>query len=61
MDTIVPRTDQLAALLAPHFTAFHYDRRGRAVLAARIYWPPTTVAPADSSLVRLLCRLGGVI
>ncbi len=26
---IDPRTAQLAALLAQHFTAFHYDRRGR--------------------------------
>lgn len=26
---IDPRTAQLAALLAPHFTVFHYDRRGR--------------------------------
>ena len=26
---IDPRTDQLAALLASHFTVFHYDRRGR--------------------------------
>ncbi len=24
-----PRTAQLVALLAPHFTVFHYDRRGR--------------------------------
>ncbi len=24
-----PRTAQLAALLAPHFTVYHYDRRGR--------------------------------
>src|SRR5437016_13420262 len=24
-----PRTAQLAALLAAHFTVFHYDRRGR--------------------------------
>src|SRR6266508_6889305 len=24
-----PRTAQLAALLAQHFTVFHYDRRGR--------------------------------
>jgi len=24
-----PQTAQLAALLAPHFTVFHYDRRGR--------------------------------
>ncbi len=27
--SIDPRTAQLAALLAPHFTVFHYDRRGR--------------------------------
>ncbi len=26
---IDPRTAQLAALLAQHFTVFHYDRRGR--------------------------------
>lgn len=26
---IDPRTAQLVALLAPHFTVFHYDRRGR--------------------------------
>jgi pimeloyl-ACP methyl ester carboxylesterase len=26
---IDPRTAQLATLLAPHFTVFHYDRRGR--------------------------------
>lgn len=26
---IDPKTTQLAALLAPHFTVFHYDRRGR--------------------------------
>lgn len=26
---IDPQTAQLAALLAPHFTVFHYDRRGR--------------------------------
>ncbi len=26
---IDPRTTQLAALLAPHLTVFHYDRRGR--------------------------------
>ena len=24
-----PRTEQVAALLAPHFTVYHYDRRGR--------------------------------
>src|SRR6478736_3974017 len=24
-----PQTAHLAALLAPHFTVFHYDRRGR--------------------------------
>jgi pimeloyl-ACP methyl ester carboxylesterase len=27
--SIDPRTAQLATLLAPHFTVFHYDRRGR--------------------------------
>ena len=27
--TIDPQTLQLAKLLAPHFTVFHYDRRGR--------------------------------
>jgi pimeloyl-ACP methyl ester carboxylesterase len=26
---IDPPTAHLAALLAPHFTVFHYDRRGR--------------------------------
>src|SRR5437588_2157903 len=53
---IDPRTAQLAALLARHFTTFHYDRRGRRVC---LDTQPYTVEREVEDLDALITEAGG--
>ncbi len=53
---IDPRTAQLAALLAPHFSVFHYDRRGRGDSGDT---PPYTVEREIQDLEALISHAGG--
>src|SRR5947208_11571246 len=53
---IDPRTAQLAALLARHFTTFHYDRRGR---GDSLDTQPYTVEREVEDLDALIKEAGG--
>jgi pimeloyl-ACP methyl ester carboxylesterase len=53
---IDPQTAQLAALLAPHFTVFHYDRRGR---GDSLDTHPHTVEREVEDLDALIQEAGG--
>jgi pimeloyl-ACP methyl ester carboxylesterase len=53
---IDPRTAQLAALLAQHFTVFHYDRRGR---GASLDTQPYAVERKVEDLAALIKEAGG--
>src|SRR5713101_926938 len=53
---IDPRTAQLAALLAQHFTVFHYDRRGRGDSGDK---QPYAVAREIEDLEALINEAGG--
>src|SRR5947209_13513199 len=53
---IDPRTAQLAALLAQHFTVFHYDRRGRGDSSDTL---PYTVEREVEDLDALIKEAGG--
>src|SRR6266480_996251 len=53
---IDPRTAQLAALLAQHFTVFHYDRRGR---GASTDTQPYAVEREVEDLDALIAEAGG--
>jgi pimeloyl-ACP methyl ester carboxylesterase len=55
---IDPRTAQLAALLAPHFTVFHYDRRGRGDSTDT---PPYAVEREVEDLEALIRDAGGSV
>ena len=54
--SIDPRTVQLAALLAPHFTVFHYDRRGRGDSSDTV---PYAVEREVEDLGALIAEAGG--
>jgi pimeloyl-ACP methyl ester carboxylesterase len=53
---IDPRTAQLAAFLAPHFTVFHYDRRGRGDSGDT---PPYAVEREVEDIEALINEAGG--
>src|SRR5262245_23799820 len=53
---IDPRTAHLAALLAPHFTVFHYDRRGRGASGDT---PPYAVEREVDDLAAVIHAAGG--
>src|SRR6266581_7779322 len=53
---IDPKTAQLAALLAQHFTVFHYDRRGR---GASLDTQPYAVEREIEDLDALIKEAGG--